>query len=615
MPNYNLTIDSTFQPFSFERYIQPYAIYGETYSQQENAITELSTKSEEFAALAESERLRNGDNSETYKRYSKYAKDLKEQADSLATKGLNIKTRSSVLDLKRRYSSEIDPIEKMNIKLQGMQDARRKLEMSNPTIRYERDYNEVGVDELLKDSNFDYGKSYSGALVEEQVSKAAAALSKNMREDPKGWHKILGNQYYQRKIQMGYTPEEVLLAAVGDSKAPKELQKIANDALASSGIESWGGYYDNNGNITDKGKSILNEFRGFVGRGLNSAVGSTQYERLSNKDYNTASSNGGDINKTTSEDKTKKNPYLNAAIPEDARNKATQYKKAFGEKGQLPIEKYTKSTYGFNILGGEPLVNGMYQPYMRQNSTQVNPIKVYEDYLEYSKEQPANKTYIMGTPGGYGGGMIQGDTRDFRKMYEKENGVSLLTKQEYDLLKELGYTANSPIEDFANLPQKIDESIKLESPVSFNLSDYNRERDLLTGLINSTNIGSTIYEYTGSGELGKGVEYNDLFSINDDGKASFKNDISHMGVDPLNKDFIIMTTGGHTYSVKATTLFPEMEGIIDTIFEVVKFATPEEKDNLMQALSVAYQRAANGYDPRRSETSSNATYAYNIYQE
>lgn len=132
MPNYNLTIDSTFQPFSFERYIQPYAIYGEAYNQQENAITELSTKSEEFAALAESERLKNGDDSETYRRYSNYSRDLKEQADALASSGLNIKTRKATLDLKRRYESEIGSIDRAHKAMQAANVYRDTIKSKDP---------------------------------------------------------------------------------------------------------------------------------------------------------------------------------------------------------------------------------------------------------------------------------------------------------------------------------------------------------------------------------------------------------------------------------------------------------------------------------------------------
>lgn len=288
MPNYNLVIDSTFQPFSFEEMLQPVMIAQAAHREIEDAYSDLSTKAGEFEILAESERLRNGDNSETYKRYSSYARDLRAQVDSLMREGLTSSSRNRMMELKRRYYTDIDPIKKASERLKDLSDERRKQEISNPTLRYERGYNEIGIDELLLNPDLTYGKSYSGALIEQQAASAASALAKNMREDPNGWQKILGNQYYQRKIQKGYTPEEVLLASLGDYNAPKELQDIMTKAIATSGIESWEGYFDNDGNITQRGQSILSDVRSFAGRGLNTAVGGTEYERVSNKAYDYA---------------------------------------------------------------------------------------------------------------------------------------------------------------------------------------------------------------------------------------------------------------------------------------------------------------------------------------
>ena len=38
MANYELVIGSKFQPFSYERYIKPYQLYNEAYTEQENAL-------------------------------------------------------------------------------------------------------------------------------------------------------------------------------------------------------------------------------------------------------------------------------------------------------------------------------------------------------------------------------------------------------------------------------------------------------------------------------------------------------------------------------------------------------------------------------------------------
>ena len=44
MANFSLVVNSKFNPFSFERYIQPYQIYGQAYREVENTLGELDTK-------------------------------------------------------------------------------------------------------------------------------------------------------------------------------------------------------------------------------------------------------------------------------------------------------------------------------------------------------------------------------------------------------------------------------------------------------------------------------------------------------------------------------------------------------------------------------------------
>ena len=52
MANYSLVVNSKFQPFSFERYIQPYQMYGEAYKEVENALGELATKASVWEEMA-----------------------------------------------------------------------------------------------------------------------------------------------------------------------------------------------------------------------------------------------------------------------------------------------------------------------------------------------------------------------------------------------------------------------------------------------------------------------------------------------------------------------------------------------------------------------------------
>lgn len=639
MPNYNLTINSTFKPFSFEEMLQPVMIAQAAHREVEDAYTELSTKAGEYEALAESERLRNGDTSETYQRYTTYAKDLKAKADSLMKEGLTSGTRTGLLDLKRRYSTKIEPIRKASERLRDLSDERRKQEIANPTLRYERGYDEVGIDELLLNPNLTYGKSYSGALIEQQASVAASALAKNMREDPKGWQKILGNQYYQRKIQRGYTPEEVLLASLGDPNAPKELQDIMTKAIATSGIESWEGYFDDKGNITQKGQSILSDVRSFAGRGLNTAVGGTEYEKVSNKAYDYAmqaalrGGGGGGTNKKVPTKGNNKNPKIDIPISKEAKEKAEklmplkQFDSKYISKTTWRPTTSTETLYNLTNQNNNriptPLLNagnktsiyGVDYGAIRRETTFVNPIEEYEKAQEY---RIANSTVSPTSTVRFNSMMINDPYLPSYSPteYSKDYNINIITQDQYEALKELGYDSNSTPEDFSQLQQRVDEAIKHQSPISINLSNYNHEEDTLTEKLNENNMTGNIYEYE-HGNLVKPASYDDIFKVDENGTISFKNS-TEFGVDPYNLDYLLLQTGGKNYSVRASLLYPEIKDILDSRIEGTNYSIREayemgdenEKEDILQSLSFIYQKLMNSYSPRISATSSQATYGY-----
>ena len=101
MANYNLVVNSKFQPFSFERYIQPYQMYEAAYKELENQYGELATKASVWEEMANEQT-----DPYAYKMYKTYANDLEEQAGQLAREGLNAASRRDMLNMRARYSKE-----------------------------------------------------------------------------------------------------------------------------------------------------------------------------------------------------------------------------------------------------------------------------------------------------------------------------------------------------------------------------------------------------------------------------------------------------------------------------------------------------------------------------
>lgn len=583
MANYNLVIDSTFQPFSFERYIQPLTIYGEAYNSLEGALTELSTKAGEFEALAESEKLRNGENSATYKRYSTYSQDLKKQADELATRGLGIGNRKALMDLKTRYSTEIKPIQEAKDTLKTLMDERRKLEIANPTLKYERDFTEVGVDELLLNPDLTYGKTYTGALIEEQVGKAAQALGKQIRTDPV-YTKILRNQYYQSKIQQGYTTEEVLLASLGDPKAPKELSDLVKSALVNSGVYGWEGMYNANGDLTTKGEAVMNDVKSYINRGLNYAVGTTSYGTVSNKAYDYAMQAA--LARERARDKEETPPKINLL------HWSEQIGSESAEKAKRARELLSKI-----ITQG---IDGSYTQRAGKDGKYYNPMAIYEEMIKYAKE---NKTYYTTLGNRFSGPQhVDNSEANAKRVMEEKYGLPIITKEEYDLLKELGYTTSSMEGAFNSLPSSIDSYITTYRPTDLNMANYDNLGDVLYGRINEETLkeGNIINVYTGGSDLGKQVKYEDLFDS--DGKPNHK--ITSVAYSLQTPNRIIIETGGNRYSINAGLLSEEAANIINTYTSSLSSLSLRDQARAQDLIAYYLRELFNSYDPLAPETSS-----------
>ena len=203
MANY-LVINSKFQPFSFERYIQPYQMYGEAYKEIEDQYGELATKANVWDEMANEQT-----DPYAYKMYKTYSNDLEEQAGQLAREGLTPASRQNMLRMKQRYSSDIVPIEQAYKRRQELVDEQRKLLSQDNTLMFDRNASMLSLDDLIKNPQLTY-QSYSGATLAKQVGTAAQNLAKEMRENPRKWRNILGNQYFETIMQHGYRPEEIV---------------------------------------------------------------------------------------------------------------------------------------------------------------------------------------------------------------------------------------------------------------------------------------------------------------------------------------------------------------------------------------------------------------------
>ena len=264
MANYELVVNSKFQPFSFERYIQPYQIYGAAYKELENQYGELATKASVWEEMANEQT-----DPYAYKMYKTYANDLEKQAGQLAREGLNAASRRAMLNMRARYSKEITPIEQAYTTRQKQAEQQQQALLQDPTLMLSRRAATTSLDDYIRNPQLAY-ESYSGKLITAQAASAASALAKEMQEKPRKWRSILGNSYYETMMQKGFSSQAVLQAIQDNPNAAPQLTRIIEDAINSSGVRNWGD------------QATIARAIDYAKQGLWSAVGETQYQTLDN---------------------------------------------------------------------------------------------------------------------------------------------------------------------------------------------------------------------------------------------------------------------------------------------------------------------------------------------
>lgn len=223
MANYSLVVNSKFQPFSFDRYLQPYQIYGQNYKEIEEQYTDLSTKAGIWNGLANEQT-----DPYTYKMYKTYANDLENQASQLASEGLNAVSRKNMLNMRARYSKEIIPIEQAYNQRSKLAEEQRKLRAANPSIMFDRDFSSISLDDLLDNPELSYTSVSGDDLYKKGKEAAISASSRMMNVSP-----ALQGQYW--KIRQGYGADAANEFLLNQSNIP-ELKDAINRIVSQSGV-------------------------------------------------------------------------------------------------------------------------------------------------------------------------------------------------------------------------------------------------------------------------------------------------------------------------------------------------------------------------------------------
>ena len=268
MANYSLVINSKFRPFTYDELMKPVHDSTEAHQEVEAAYGALDTQASKWEHMANQ-----ATDEKAYTMYKTYADDLRAQADNLAKNGLNALSRKDLLTMQRRYAQEITPIENAYTRRAALADEQRKLRQQDNSLRFQRDAATMSLDDFIDNPMLDYGKSYSGAMLEKQAGEAALSLAKGLRE-----YAITGtSDPYTNAfvLKYGYTPEKIS-AFLSDFENPNSpnhdaaLAQILDSVINTSEVRSW------------NDEAALKEAYGWASRGLLKAIGESKVNPMEN---------------------------------------------------------------------------------------------------------------------------------------------------------------------------------------------------------------------------------------------------------------------------------------------------------------------------------------------
>ena len=220
-----LTINSTFKPYTFEEMLKPLQMYGEEYTRQEAALNELQTKADMWKNI-----VNETNDPKAYKMYESYMQGIEDITNSLM-EGLSPATRKGVLDMTKRYASDIVPIEQAYTRRQELIDEQRKALANDDSLLFSTDASMLSLDTLIDNPATSY-TSASRNKAHKALAEDAKALQDAIRNNPDKWRSILGNQYYERVSTYGFTEQEVYDAIMRNPNANPILTNLLDQHMS-----------------------------------------------------------------------------------------------------------------------------------------------------------------------------------------------------------------------------------------------------------------------------------------------------------------------------------------------------------------------------------------------
>ena len=620
MAGYNIVLDTKFKPFSYQEMLAPVAAATQAHQAVEEEYGNLATKASVWENMANEQ-----SDPYTYKMYKTYADDLEAQAEQLARDGLTSASRSGMLNMRARYSKEITPIENAYKRREELAAEQRKAITANPTLRYQRMADQMSLDDYIRNPSLDYGKSYSGALLTQQVSQAAASFQRALTD--KSQLKSLNLPYqYERMLQYGATPAQVMAAMgdkaqQGDTESIKFLRGITDQVLQSSGVADWAD------------PTTMREFRAFANQGLYSVIGQAKLDNFTDQAGLTKFKADLDEEKAIRAEgrrvKLEEDAQLKAKPAEDDQLKAIQLSGTSYLSASGDFEKYGRVLSELKVGN-----NGVKASIFGKNGT-VNPVTVYDQaqremdnaekkvrdsYASKLKRAELNVGRYSYDDGSFyekanrvrsemNSEIVSARNNAYSKTLQDYGVTRTITKDQYDVLNDIGYKGDTIIE-YSQLENYLNALAQQRTYYSTNMSGYDipdkKIRAQMGNWETNGSFATRVYKLNANGTQGKKVSYKDLDLYNDSNDDGRKVTGIYYSAFTPDKIIVQIGEGGDRYLVDPNALGSEVANMIKQTANYIKSNPGEDLTIASISTTNALSRMLNSYNPTAPKSSKEA---------
>lgn len=509
MANYSLVANSTFQPFTYQELAMPLDRMEAYHEKLAEEYDKLSSQADVLEAMGSNDRDKH---SGTYDRYKAYSDALRTEADNLYRFGLNTESRQRLSDLRRRYNTDIVPIQNAWNKREQEANDQMKARLSNPSLMFTRDAQNTSLDDYIANPTGGYGV-INGANIAAQMGAMAKNLAKQVRS---GQRERIDDFTFKYIEKYGLT--EDLIRNWQDSPT---LTAMFNQVMKANGVtpEALQGSLN--------ADSIIAQSTNYAQMGMWNAMGEDKSQVMDDYEARLNAQMQKEIAIATAKAKKEKEDELN--MPEISEEAA----------GIKTADGYVYN--GREVVDGlKAGTDGLKSSYFGKTANQINPLKVYEDYQEELKKNQK----IVGA-GRYARPVGTNKAREntLRK-FAKYGVTDIISKDQYDLLKSMGYNSTSKFGTrYSDIESNLNKLATQYTRYSTNMAGYDVPDDKIrTNLLrlNSQQFSGNVWEMKEDGSLGKPIgnvkKLKLKTSENTDG-----NTIKDIQYDPQHKTKLVIT--------------------------------------------------------------------------